>query len=448
MENNFKVNINVGDKKLQKCGFVAEVLDILQDNRCIVRFETGIAKEISCNTFSSGKVSAKDNKVRIGDKVRQKNGHVFEVTAIRSDKRIDVVCDNGIIKEDVSKASFRAGTLGVSTPYKLTIGTRVLQNCGSYAEVIELLDGSRCTVRFDSGIIRKNVLRKSFKKGEIRENATHTSHIGRREGHVNYVGMRTTAGNGIGLEIIEYHSFQDIVVKSDDGKVSKTNVVAFKRGYNNLTNNSRSSRANCLGMTRVGLSGTKYTCIEYHGYRDIVLKSENGDIITTYARKFLADKFKDDFNNKNIVGRRILQKCGEYAEIISKNEDGTIDIKFDTGELRYHVSKSAFSNGFIAKKGKLEPVENGANRLGMKYTFIGNVYKGKNSFKCVKFEDGEVATSYRKLFMYPKLLCIGSYFYLKSDKSFRVLSVYFDKIKCKYVALVKNKSGERRMVIL
>lgn len=466
------MSVNVGNKKLQKCGFVAEVVELLDNNRCVVRFENGVVKEVCCSSFISKSISAKDYKVSVGDKIKQGNGHVCEVIAVRSNNRIDVRFDNGVIREDVNKASFKSGKLGVNINSKLTVGTRVLQKCGSYAEVIELLDDSRCTIRFDSGTIKENVLRKSFKRGEVGE-CSYNKKCGK------YVGMRSTASNGIGLEIVEYHSFYDIVVKSDDGKISKTGVVAFTRGQNNLTKKgSCGCFCNCLGITRVGLSGVRYTCIEYNGYNSIVLKSENGDIITTYSKRFLSnkfgDKFNDDFkrygnkknktsNNKEIVnndkndlipskgsviGRRVLQKCGEYAEAVSRNEDGTLNIKFDTGELRSHISRSSFYNGFVAKHGRLEPIEDGVTRLGMKYTFVGNVVKGNKTFRSVRFEDGEVAISYRKVFMHPKLLSVSGYFYLKSDSSSRVLFVYFDKIKCKYIALVKNKSGERRMVVL
>lgn len=98
----------VGERIMQNCGEVAEILELLPNAKCKIRFDSGIEKECFNNLFKAGKIS---NKVAPHKHIKEK---VYE----RHES-------------------------------KKYIGEIVKQNCGVVAEIIEELPYHRCTVKLD-----------------------------------------------------------------------------------------------------------------------------------------------------------------------------------------------------------------------------------------------------------------------------------------------------------
>lgn len=378
---------------------------------------------------------------------------------------------------------------------KAEVGTKVYQKCGMWAEVVEVISPIKYKVRLDNGV-EKEISEGLFRKGNISPKDL-----------LYKVGSKTVAKNGIGLEIVEYNSYKDIIVKSEDGKITRTSSNSFRKQSASLTQRGFDEQ-NCLGVSRVATTGIKYTCIEYTSYNNIKLKSENGDIISSTRNKFMSKNFdgssckvksvvgtrvlqkcgvwaeiinvNDDhtinvkfdsgvvrngvtyspFRNgvlveevKSVVGKRVLQNCGVWAEVIKNNEDGSIDVKFDNGYIRKGVGKGSFSQGRIAEqevKSKLIGQEK-VNSLGMKYVILSGDYKNKSAgiFE-VKFEDGTKSIGNTKTARHSKIICRqdkGNRSYLKEEPDYKVLGVYFDSSKRKYIALVDNKKN-RKLIVL
>lgn len=90
------IKICVGDRIKQKCGEFAELIELLPNRKCRVKFDSG--KEIVC-------------------------------------------CRGQFVKKGLTSNCTRR-----------YVGERVLQSCGEWAELIELLPDLKCRVRFDNGI--------------------------------------------------------------------------------------------------------------------------------------------------------------------------------------------------------------------------------------------------------------------------------------------------------
>lgn len=378
------MNVNVGDRKLQKCGLEAEVVELIGSNRCKVKFNEDSFVEVSIETFHRGRIKTiKDNFIKIGDKVLQRNGHTFEVIAIKPNRKLDVISDEGVIRRDVSSCQFKAGKL--ASKNKTSVGDRVLQKSGSYAEVIELLPNVKCTVKFDSGTIKENVLRQDFRDGKILEYCTADK----------YVGTRVVAKNGIGLEIIEYNSYKDITVKSDDGKISKSTLSLFKNGSSMLTNSPDIiKKEQILGMVVKQKDGYDVKCVDYKNKSSIVVEYPWGYRKTVCKQTFLK-------------GNSYLYKYETYLGKTCKN---IFNMSFTVNGYENDLFYVSFENGQSVK-------------CGVKKVYDGTVYL-----------DSMVALT-------------GGYVALKTDKSSIIKSVYYDLVIGKYIALIE-KNNYRTMIKL
>lgn len=267
-----------------------------------------------------------------------------------------------------------------------------------------------------------------------------------------------------------------------------------------------------LGVSRLGKSGISYTCIEYTNRDNLKVRSEKGEVFTITAKKFNAKVFNDDSlkitsKRTSVIGKRVLQKCGLWAEVVNKNEDGTFDVKFDSGIMRYSVGRASFYSGNIKETEKVQSrsvvgkrvlQNNGVwaevvkknkdgtvnvkfdsgvvrknvdiqsfnrgylseserrkfqigskhkNKLGMKYTIIDKERVDGVYVLLIMFEDNSGSVGSQHTAIHRSIIRRGGYYYLKDDPSSKVLKVYFDRYIQKYIALIDNKVS-RKMVIL
>lgn len=336
----------IGLRVVQKEGYVAEIIELLPNNRCKARFDTGKIKEVSLDYFRRGRVSINDAvRLKVGDSKVQSNGHLCTVLEIKQGRLIDVIYDNGVVRRDVSASHFQSGKLGLNN--RIKVGTRILQKCGAYAEVVKLDPNDKCTVRFDSGVVRENVYRQNFKEGSVAEYPKAEK----------YVGLRVVAVNGIGLEILEYNSYNDIVVKSDDGKISKTSITTFNKGSSMLTNSPNIVKErDMLGVVKSQKDGYKAKCvscegkkvtIEYPwGYRKVIGKQMFMSGTSSLAKW------------ETYIGRTCSNKFNMKYYIVSYN-NGLFTVKFEDGSIVecepvkvyndnvYHETMLALSGGCV-----------------------------------------------------------------------------------------------------
>lgn len=388
-EPNVHIEYRVGDKVLQKCGEYAEILEKKADSKVVVRLDGGCIKEVNERWFRKGNVKPDFRKyVKVGDVVLQSCGHSCTVIGINGDK-VDVIFDNGLKRFGVNKYSFANGKLSMNSRDNIRVGERVKQSCGEIAEVLELLPDRKCRVRFESGIEVESD-RKKFRRGLLDYN--------KDDAKSKYLGMRIIAKNGIGLELVKYVNSNEIVVKSEDGKVSKTKLSIFLTGSSNLTNSP----------IRV--------------------------------------------SDKDIIGMKIKQKCGLVAECIDLREGGNyVIVRYETGYCK-SVHRKTFINGDLTLlKSELVLYKTYTNSLGMKYTVIPSNTKSKFN---VRFEDdSELEIAMGRVYnnsVYPDKLDYksGRCVRLKSNKNLMVLSAYFDVQLKRYICIAENEISKERSIIV
>lgn len=170
-----RVKEKVGKQKVQMCGMNAKIISY-NNGLCDIEFENGLKRyNVSYTSFIQGSVNI--NKSKVGKKKLQKCGQIAEVICDYKDGTVDLKFENGIVREKVVYASFVSGSLSDGSN-ECYIGQRVFQGCGMYAEIIELLPKSKCSIRFENGYVKKNISRKAFKRGLVSNKYTGTDLIG------------------------------------------------------------------------------------------------------------------------------------------------------------------------------------------------------------------------------------------------------------------------------
>lgn len=211
----------VGERVLQKCGEYAEIIKLLPKGRCKVRFDNGVEKICSRCVFASGDMTPYfQNKRFVGERVLQNCGEYAEIIELLPNRKCRVKFDSGGIKT-CSRVSFIRGmVLSRQVDFGMRyVGERVLQKNGEYAEIIELLPKSKCKVRFDSGDIEV-CARYAFVNGILPLNK-----LTKR-----YIGERVQQANGEYAEIIELLQDDKCSVRFDNGDIVIARRHIFARG--------------------------------------------------------------------------------------------------------------------------------------------------------------------------------------------------------------------------
>lgn len=403
VNDSLKPEITVGSiKKQYNSGLNAKILSISEDKlKITVEFENGIVRQdVSIYDFYRGRLSLglkkKGKRVShsVGDKVLQNCGSYAEIIILDTEKlKCSVRFDNGVVKENVSYDRLKRGLISDKAFIRFKIGLKVKQNCGLYAEVIDIEDTLKCTVRFENGAIRRNIYKSAFLNGQVSDTQSKTLSCS--------LGTRIIAKNGIGLEIVNYNNASNITVKSDDGKVSKTTVKKFRGGAPSLTN--------------------AYSCKE------------------------------DKIVVNDLIGKKIMQKCGFYAECVSRASKQCVIVRFESG-LEKSVSYRNFFQGNIGlNKYELMFKNVRYNKLGLKYTILNTDKENLNNMFVV-FDDGVITSVTRASVLkedpMPKGIVKDGHNYIVKSNNSLLRSIYFDSTINKFRVVVEDKSNHRRICIL
>lgn len=251
----------VGERVLQNCGEVAEIIELLPNRRCLVRFDSGIERECDRTSFSRQTVSLKPTSKRyVGERVLQKCGEYAEIIELLPKSKCRVRFDSGFEK-DCNRKLFYNGEITHKCKRVLAVGDRFLQACGEYAEIIELLPNCRCIVRFDSGVERECA------RGIVRDGALSNRHISSR-----YVGERALQNCGEWAEIIELLDGKNCLIRFDSGVEMRCSRGNFKLGR--ATYKRRTKRI--IGEKVSQNCGVVAELIAFKGVNECVVKFMDG----------------------------------------------------------------------------------------------------------------------------------------------------------------------------
>ena len=502
------MNVNVGDRKLQKCGLEATVLKVISDSRCEVSLSNGVIKEVSIEYFKRGNVSSKEynrvKKAEIGFSQKQfRSGMNAKIISLSEDGILcSVKFDNGVIRKDVSVSSFFNGVLGERDPnvhIDYQVGDRVLQKCGEYAEIIEKKEDNKIVVKLDCGCT-KEVTERYFRMGNVKPDFNNHVKVGdtvlqscghyctvismnggkvdvmfdngiKRFGVNKYtfakgvlpinikdvikVGEKIKQSCGEDAEVLELLPDWKCLVRFDSGYEDVVSRKTFRRGLLNYKKEDLQDKY--LGMRVIAKNGIELRLIKYISYNNIIVESSDGKTSNTKLPIFLSGscnltnkpiKIKDS----DILGMKVKQKCGLVAECIELKDGGNyIIVKYENGYCK-SVHRKSFLNGSLTLiKSELMLYKTYSNPLGMKYTVFPS--SEKNRFN-VRFEDNsELVVDMRAVYVnnvYPDKLYRnnGKYVKLKSNNNIIVLNSYFDYKLKKYICVTLNKLTQYRNIII
>ena len=234
----FMKSHRIGEKRLMKCGLMAEIVEYRSYRDIDVKFEDGtFSTNKSYGSFSRGDIGFpgsvfREKKMdRIGEIRRINCGLNAEIIEYRNRRDIDVKFEDGEIIRHASYSSFLCGEISHPTVKYIPtrsarIGEQRRMNCGLNAEIIEYRNANDIDIKFEDGVIVKNHLYKLFKIGQVVHPLHSRTHIRKQR-----VGEKGLMFCGMEAEIIEYTKSSNITIRFSDGAITKNKSYEnFKRG--------------------------------------------------------------------------------------------------------------------------------------------------------------------------------------------------------------------------
>lgn len=270
-------------------------------------------------------------------------------------------------------------------------GERFLQRNGYTATITAYRGSTDCDVVFDDedGSIREHVTYFSVKNGEVSLTKT-------RENYYDKCLYQSKMMKcGLVGTVTEIRNYYDITVRFENNIETKSTISKFNQGMVELSQ-LEITKAKRLHESKQMGNGHTATIIRYDGCDDMDVEFENGvkRCHVTYEAfkdgRIALYKDKAETYKQSRIGEIGTAKNGEPIEIIAYRGTQDMDIRFPDGTIREHMNYRYFLNGSIAKNGYDERRQ---NRLGhskmMKCGLIGTIVENlDNGHVLVEFEDG------------------------------------------------------------
>lgn len=192
---------------------------------------------------------------------------------------------------------------------------------------------------------------------------------------------------------------------------------------------------NYIGITKTMNCGMKATIITYRTYEDVDVQFEDG-IIREHIRM---DSFKKGHvTNPNLevptkINSTSIMNCGMKASIIAYRNAKNIDIQFEDGTVREHVTMGNFKRGLIPNPNLKSSQAIGLSKImncGMKATIIA--YRNRSDMD-VQFDDDTICEHVR---MYHFTTCEIGHPTLRTSSSKIVSGTLFNCYKVNNKAFV------------
>lgn len=158
---------------------------------------------------------------------------------------------------------------------------------------------------------------------------------------------------------------------------------------------SKNAAEKYLGMTQTMKCGMKATIIAYRRHDDIDVKFEDGSIrehVSTcqFNKNYIAPS--TPYRKTKYIGKTKVMNNGMKATIIEYKNSKDITIQFENGTIREHIALCSFNNSQVAieqrtTKKSIDYIGQTHINFGMKATIIA--YRGWRDID-VKFENGTI----------------------------------------------------------
>ena len=212
-------------------------------------------------------------KHRIGMKNRSKNGVEYTITAYRNANDMDVTGDNGVKLEHVAYEYFADGSLGCKKGGKLAdyhVGEVFVNKQGKIGKIIAWRRYEHIDVKFENGYIAKDRSYHEVIKGTI-------------QCKKDRLGERNIHKCGCGMEIIRYGSVHDVDVLFDDGHiVEHVSYRSFKNGSMPYPG-YHPRKKNRVGERYMQKNGSEVEIIEYRSSKDCLVRFVDDGVLRDHV---------------------------------------------------------------------------------------------------------------------------------------------------------------------
>ena len=205
-----------------------------------------------------------------------------------------------------------------------------------------------------------------FDDGTLRTGITYSnfksgavSRMSRDRRKKSKIGDVSYNSKGEKMTVIACRSYTDIDVQFDDGTVRKgVSYDNFMRGW-------VSKPINRLGELGYNRSGYRMTIIAYRNALDMDVQFDDGTVRhhVTY-QSFTLGRILKTPQSVERIGEVRYNKKHERMVIIAYNSVLDIDVQFDDGTIRRGVTYSSFKSGSIPKKGRIVKSKYTDKRIG------------------------------------------------------------------------------------
>lgn len=168
-----------------------------------------------------------------------------------------------------------------------------------------------------------------------------------------YIGVTCTMNCGLEATIIAYRTYNDIDIQFEDGTIRlHTNVKSFNKGQIAYPQNLPERY---IGMSNAMNCGLTATIIAYRKYKDIDVQFEDGTVrkhvsVMSFVNREIAPErnVTTDDNKEKYIGMSRIMNCGVKATIIDYYNYNDITVQFENGEIREHAWLHYFNKGALS----------------------------------------------------------------------------------------------------
>ena len=329
---------------------------------------------------------------RTGEKRMMKCGMMAEIIRYGGWRDIDVRFEDGQIAYHKNYNHFKRGSISPPNDPRIIshLGEKRMMNCGMEAEIIRYGGCRDIDVRFEDGQEVHHRHYGSFERGQISPPNDPRK--------IDRTGEKRMMKCGLEATIIRYGGCKDIDVRFKDGQIVKhITYNSFKKGEIKPPNDPR--KIDRTGEKRMMKCGLEATIIRYGGWRDIDVRFEDGQIVEHRAySSFKKGEIAPPINPRKIdrTGEKRMMKCGLIAEIIRYGGCRDIDVQFEDGQIVYHRDYNSFCIGSIKPHKDPRKYKHLGEKRMMNCGLIGKIAQIENSEDItVQFEDGKTVHNKR-----------------------------------------------------
>ena len=217
-----------------------------------------------------------------------------------------------------------------------------------------------------------------------------TTGSSKMKGKLAHIGEKSTASNGMEIEIVEYRTNKDIDVRFSDGYlVEHTTLSNFRAGnighpatYRKRPNQIQRHAESRIGEVNYNNSGMRMTLIAYRNRNDVDIQYDDGTIV---EHKSYSEFKKGNIGypgthalventKKKYINKIFITSKGLNWRVTAYRSSNDLDVMCETGYVTTIHQASSLTDGHINHPFPYMVGCVSMNKFAYKYNQVGNFY--------------------------------------------------------------------------